>query len=234
MSNKEEIHELASGGLVELSEMTGQDVKDMTNRSLLRKGEAIPNILKRRVDTVDGENPPEKFFNDMLGGDSQVLLFLLRKISYGEEFIFSMSCDSCQHKDEYELDLNDFELKSYKDPAKRVVTFDLSNGDKIQFNLLTVAKERKYSKIVKEPDGLTKFVVREFRRVLFDEAKEKETLVNIKWDMLPVKLLAELAKKIDEYEGGIDSITEVECTACGKIHEIDIMGQRDFFFPSGI
>ena len=90
-----------SSGKVEVKYMTAKEEDILTSRSLLKQGVAIDRVLQSIV--ID----PRIDVSSLLVGDRNAIVVSCRVSGYGNEYTTSITCPSCEAKNDYTFDLNE-------------------------------------------------------------------------------------------------------------------------------
>ena len=107
---------LPSGIEIGLVEMTGAEEDLLTNRRLMKNGEAINQVLlnctKRLGDNVE---PKMKDILDLLSGDRLYALVRLRQVSLGDEVELELACPNtgCGERTGLTVNLGEIEVTPY-------------------------------------------------------------------------------------------------------------------------
>jgi len=232
--------ELMQTGVVKVRAMNLAIEKALANQRLAKSGQALDIMLRKCVQLPD----PEFEHLDLLIGDRYYLMFLIRGITFGNEYDFTLKCPSCGMEGMYKYDLNDLfntikkvdSDKDYEYPIKVRLPYlsDLLKTD-IYIGLryptgrdLDNIFQSKFGKRAKprrrfEPtaDGIQTDSNDDISNIL------KKCIVDVNGDTNPIKLaqfidklhakdLAVINEAITEDQPGIDTTIMVECMHCGE------------------
>jgi hypothetical protein len=239
------IHITCPSGLAgEVRGLTGREGKLLGDRALARSGGTIDKMLQSCwLTTTDpgvyelegGANPD---WGKVLVGDRFYALVQIRRASFGDEYAFSVQCQSpsCRERFEWELNLGDLPVRTLPDDAR--AAFKNGNrfeahlgrdGRKVSFRLLTGADEARAATLRRQGrDNLLVEAVA-LRVVEIDGVADKD-----KRRFLEDVELGDLAALLDAFEavdGGVETSIEVECPSCGGVQDVDLPFERGFFFP---
>lgn len=170
---------------------------------------------------------------DMLVGDRVFAMIQLRRLTYGDEYVFKTSCPRCDARFEWEENLGDLKVRYLEDPAYAEPEHTFSfvfpkTGRAIKWRLLRGKDEQKLAVARREnPDGLVTFSM-----LLRTAEIEGEKTVNRKFfDELPGSDAAAFRGEIEAKECGVETTIVVECPDCGHSFDLDLPIGPDFFLP---
>ena len=217
---------LPSGTEIDLVEMTGVEEDLLTNRRLMKNGEAVNQVLANCTKRLgETDEPKMKDILDLLSGDRLFALVRLRQVSLGDEVDLELACPNrdCGETTYVAVDLNDLEVTPYGD--EREFEFALpGSGKVVKFGYLDGHKEKRLAAL-KEPTLTAAMMIR---------------IVGIEGQAPSKKLLNEmtmgdrstLRKEMLRVDGGIDTQVDVTCDACGTRIRTRLEGEPAFLFPS--
>lgn len=218
--------ELPSGTEIELREMTGAEEELLTNQKLIRSGDAINQVLLNCIVRI-GENttPAIKDILDMLSGDRLFTLVRLRQISLGNDVELALHCSSpaCRETSHTTVNLNELEVTPYG--PEREFEFQLpGSGKLVRFGYLDGHKEKRLAAL-KEPTISSAMLIRVLS--IDGAAPNKKMLAD-----LPMRDRAALRAEMARVDGGIDTVIEIECDACGTPIRTRLESEPSFLFPA--
>jgi hypothetical protein len=105
---------LPSGQEVELAELTGREEEILTNRKLIKSGEAINRVLLNCTKRI-GENSSLtiKDILDLLSGDRLFILVKLRQVSLGDAVDLEFVCPACKETSFISVNLEELLVTNY-------------------------------------------------------------------------------------------------------------------------
>ena len=218
--------ELPSGAEIELREMTGAEEELLTNQRLIRSGDAINQVLKNCILRI-GEiaEPAMKDVLDLLSGDRLFVLVRLRQISLGDEVELALHCPSpaCRGTSHTTVNLEELEVTPYG--AEREFEFRLpGSGQLVRFGYLDGHKEKRLAAL-KESTISSAMLI---RILTIDGAAPSKKMLS---DMA-MKDRAALRAEMARVDGGIDTLVELECEACGAPLRTRLEAEAPFLFPA--
>jgi len=217
---------LPSGIEIDLVEMTGVEEDLLTNRRLMKNGEAINQVLLNCTKRL-GENPEPKMKDilDLLSGDRLFALVRLRGISLGAEVDLELACPNpgCGEATCATLDLNELEVTPYGEEREFEFTLP-GSGKMLKFGYLDGHKEKRLAAL-KEPTLTAAMMI---RLVEIDgQPPSKKTL-----NEMTMGDRSALRKEMLRVDGGIDTQVDVSCDACGARIRTRLEAEPGFLFPS--
>ncbi|HRT97566.1 MAG TPA: hypothetical protein P5532_24430 [Planctomycetota bacterium] len=217
---------LPSGIEIDLVEMTGVEEDLLTNRRLMKNGEAINQVLLNCTKRL-GENaePKMKDILDLLSGDRLFALVRLRQVSLGDEVELQLACPNtgCGERTALTVDLNALEVTPY--PEEREFVFTLpGSGRKVKFGYLDGHKEKRLAAL-KEPSLTAAMMI---RIVEIDGQPPSKKALN----EMTMGDRSALRKEMLRVDGGIDTQVDVPCEACGTRIRTRLEAEPGFLFPS--
>lgn len=215
-----------SGIEVELREMTGAEESLLTNRRLMKDGEAVNQVLKNCILRLgDKTEIAAKDVLDLVSGDRLYILVRLRQISFGEEMDLSLACPNkdCGETTDIQVCLEDLEVTAYG--TEREFTFELPRSKKIvAFVLLDGHMEKRLASL-KEPSIHAAMLMR--IKEIDGKAPNKNSL-----EELPAFDLTALRQEMQRVDGGIDTTVNAVCASCGARIVTRLEAEPAFLFPN--
>ena len=177
----------------------------------------------------------------ILVGDRAFLVFESRRITYGDEFFFTVPCRSCRTKIEWKLDLSELEASGLSEEALEGVgttsidraTFyrQLPQGlQRVGLRLLTGEHQRKVELAKQGGDQQMSEAALLCRLADIDGASspgERREFIRA-MSLLDLDYLREQWEDLDIF---VTDTIDIECTACGGEQEIMIPTDERFFSP---
>ena len=219
---------------VELSEGTGY-----VDRILMKKGkrihELLPEYLLALTKTINGEKPKLADIMDLLVPDFEFLLIEAYKLNYGDLLEFNNVCNECGKLTSQKVDVSSLPLlplpKACSGPPDPVLDLVLPRSKKrAKVGFLTVQSDMIFNETylssgqpdLNQGDFLSLRMLEGVDQISYEE------VVN-----LPLMDHRELRKKRRELQAGYDPLVAVQCDHCSAYDVVNILGLRDFLFPSG-
>ncbi|AYO30591.1 hypothetical protein D2962_08130 [Biomaibacter acetigenes] len=214
----------------ELREMTTAEEDMLLNRRQGREWEAINKVLQACLLT------PGVDVMNMLVGDRVFALLQLRRITYGDAFVFRVTCPRCNARFEWEENLGDLKIKYLEDPehAKPEHTFTFTlpkSGKVINWRMLRGKDEQKMATMRRDhPDALMTSIM--LLRVV--EIEGEKMVTRKAFAELPASDAAAFRGEVEAKECGIDTAITVECPECWNAFDMDLpMAGQGFLLPTG-
>ncbi len=215
---------LPSGQEVELTELTGREEEILTNRKLIKSGEAINRVLLNCTKRI-GENtsPAMGAILDLLSGDRLFILVKLRQISLGDTVDLELICPACKETSFISVNLEELPVTNYTE--EREFTFQLPSSKKeIRFGYLDGYKERRLAAL-KEPNLTSAMLA---RIISVDGNPPNKKVITD----LPMRDRSELRKEMLKTDAGIDTEIETICQSCGNKIKTRLEAESAFLFPN--
>lgn len=218
--------------------MKVKDEQIFADRKIAQSGKIITRLLSACwQETLDsgpysfGDKPN---FDDLLSSDRNHLVIQIRMASYGKEYTFATQCVRCLHKFGWGVNLDEFAVTPVSPEGLEFVKtgepipVELSNGDVIKCRLLNGHDEAFFANLsVKEQSKLLTY---HLARKIVDfngETHWRDILAQV--EDMEASVADDLWNKMDEIEGGIDTMFEVECPACANGQEVILPFEAGFF-----
>jgi len=213
----------------QMREMKVAEENMLLDRRQRRDAAAINNVLQACLLTEGIK------VMDMLVGDRVFAMIQLRRLTYGDEYAFKVSCPRCDARFEWEENLGELPVRYLEDPAYAEPDHAFSftfpkTGKTIKWRLLRGKDEQKLAIARREnPDGLVTFSM-----LLRTVEIEGEKAVTRKFfDELPGSDAAAFRGEVKDKECGVETTIVVECPDCGNSFDLDLPIGPDFFLPRG-
>ncbi|WP_422444383.1 hypothetical protein [Thermoanaerobacterium sp. DL9XJH110] len=215
----------------ELREMTTAEEDMLLNRRQGREWEAINKVLQACLLT------PGMDVMDMLVGDRVFALLQLRRITYGDGFVFRVTCPRCNARFEWEENLGDLKIKYLENPehAKPEHTFTFTlpkSGKVIKWRMLRGKDEQKMAAMRRDhPDALMTSIM--LLRVV--EIEGEKIVTRKAFAELPASDAAAFRGEVEVRECGVDTTITLECPECWNVFDMDLpMAGQGFLLPTGM
>lgn len=243
-------HPLFEKSTLEISGISTPEEDILSSKTLIKKGivydKLISSILKDKSIRIE----------TLLVGDKLSILVEARKISYGKDFIPTITCSQCGHQFEEIFDLDQIVYKNFD---------SLSQEDREKFNIsispnglwstiiprlnyvvkgrfLTVADERlimslreakqkhkmaKSQEIDTTASALMKMIIEEVN------GERDKTILSKFVDKMPGQISKHLRQVYKMVAPDVTLLKSVTCESCSAIFEIDLpLADREFLWPS--
>jgi len=217
---------LPSGIEIGLVEMTGAEEDLLTNRRLMKNGEAINQVLLNCTKRLgDNAEPKMKDVLDLLSGDRLYALVRLRQISLGDEIELELACPNtgCGERTGITVNLGDIEVTPYGEEREFEFTLP-GSAKKVKFGYLDGHKEKRLAAL-KEPNLTAAMMI---RIVEIDGQPPSKKALN----EMSMGDRSALRKEMLRVDGGIDTQVDVSCDACGTRIRTRLEAEPAFLFPS--
>lgn len=220
-----------------LSEITGVEEDMLTSRSIpmiQRINMVLANCVKSLSSgtgkVISGQAEIFKIVRHLPIADRTFITFALRRISLGDDFAFSVDCESCSNKLKKVVNLKDLEVEQAPEPEKRVYDLKLPSGKTARWKVGDGIGEEKMSKLIlsrQDKDMMTRSI--ETRMVELDGKPCSYGQIRA----LTLRDRNALRQDFDAKEGGIDASVGVACEHCGTLFDAIVgIGTEGFFFPA--
>lgn len=225
-------HPLHGKASVEIKMMTAKEEDILTNRSLIKKGVALNKMIQSLL--VD------KSINakDLFIGDKNAIIINARISAYGPEYKTAVTCPSCNEKQAYHFDLEEFENDYEQGSAlpEGVVQNERGNfvlqlprtGLNVEVRLLNghdeIAPTKGKIENLTLLTSLKKFVVS------VNNVTDKNQ-VNRFLEVMPAKDSRFLRETYAELVPNVDMTQHFECNSCGHTQDLEVPLSAEFFWP---
>jgi hypothetical protein len=225
-------------------------VSALSKRQNRRKGDPLGQLLRdvwqktleAGIYAADGDTVKVgegiQQWDKMLLGDRAYLVFETRRLTYGEEFHFSINCRRCRTRIDWKLNLDELEVTGLSTEAVEAVEADGFNavlhrelprsGAKVGMKLLTGIDQRNVEAAQSQGDGEADIAGLLSRLNYIESATspgERRKFVT-GLHMLDLEYLREEWEKADIY---VQDSLEIECSVCGTVSDIVIPTDEHFF-----
>jgi len=221
---------------VEVLEIDGE-IEDLLLSRSTDAAKKINGMLAGCLKRV-GKNTKKSDFLDIVKqltvGDRTFLLFTIRKVTFGDEYVVNEICPKCSKDLTFTINLSDLEIKKPQDPKARIFDGELKDGTKIKFQVPTGVKEEiAFKNSSNSESDMTTFLFMRLHSI--DDSK-------VTWDMLKklnIKkrtalrsflLNDENFKKTDGF--GVETTMEYTCEFCEHEFKKELNTDFNFFFPA--
>lgn len=198
--------------------------------------EYYDHVLARAVEqigAIDLKSLPmserQTMVQNLLVGERSMLLLAIIRITYGDEKLLNVTCNTCQTEQEVALILSeDLKAKEMKDPRKMVYTYTTSKGDSIEYRLATGADQLEATrrKGASQPEQnsivLSRCITKVNGQLILDPLKYARSLT--------MKERRELLTALVENQPMVDLTVVTNCVSCGEELRLPL-GWGDLFQP---
>lgn len=216
---------------VQVREITGHE-EDMLGSNSVPNHKKIGLLITgclQRVGTITDQKTLNAVADNLTVCDRVFLMFAIRRASLGDAYPFRSECPKCKYRGIFTLDLSDLEVKTMKEPMKRIFDCRLPSGKEARFRPLIGKDEERLSKASSSNEALSLAIL---MRLLVLEG-EPPTLKAVK--DLGMKDRNFLRGEFDKVEGGIETTLDMGCPTCEHEFEEELdVSQAGFFFPSSV
>jgi hypothetical protein len=233
-----------SGLSGEIRGLKGKEGKLLADRAAARAGSTFEKILSGCwLSTTDPGiyELPESGVLDwskVLVGDRFYALLRMRGLTFGDDYAFSVQCQSagCRERFEWTLNLSELPVQPLSDEAKaafkdgnRFETTLPRDGRKVWFRLMTGAEEVRAAGVLKAGREGMLLTALALRIVEIDGVADTEKRKFL--DEMEMADAAALLDQFDAADGGVETSIEVECPSCLGVQEVQLPFERGFFLP---
>lgn len=219
--------ELANGEIT-IRPMSLADEEILGNKTYSKNGTIFSKLLDSCI--VNDVNVKK-----LIPYDVFYLLYYLRKITYGEDYKFEITCPECGKKYEKTIDISEVEWEEIEDKAVRGVKTVKLPVSKFTLTIEapTLGNEEEVVKISKKfedsSDTILNYVVR--TRELLDDNGEPVNPDDYAdfFEALPGKDRAEITKAFEKIEDLTVPVVKMSCPKCSAEDEASIPFTKDFF-----
>jgi hypothetical protein len=217
---------------VVVREMTGGE-EDMLASKQVPPAKKFGELIARcvtRIGTVTDKGEIAKMAKQLTLGDRVFLLFVIRRVTLGDEYPFREVCPNgeCKQAQVYTVDLSELTVKKMPEPTKRIYDVTLPSGRKARFRVSTGEDEEKIQKNEKSPDAMSLGILMRLE-MLDGKPPTLQELKDMGW-----KDRVALRDEWNKVEGGVDTEVELGCPVCGHEFKRELEVSGGFFFPSAI
>jgi len=182
-------------------------------------------------------------------------LLKIRAATYGDEYVFTLSCQNvdCKAKIDWELNLSDLPVKQLPQTSRVVLaagdnefSTTLGDGKACKFRLQTGAGEVGAARLLRQASGrlgtgrgaaliqvlASRIVEVEGigKKKNVRDANEPDPLIEYLGDLEMVDLI-DLTETLDEADGGVETTINVECQECLLEQRVELPLGVEFFLP---
>lgn len=219
--------------------VVGQEGTGYVDRILMRKGkrihELLPDYLLALTKTINGEKPSRADIIKLLVPDFEFLLIEAYKLNYGDILEFNNVCAECGKLTSHSFDISTLPMlplpKACSGPPDPTLDLVLPRSKKrARVGFLTVQNDMIFNEAFLSTGqaDLNQGDFLALRMLEGEDPVSYEAVVS-----LPLMDHKALRKKRRELQAGYDTLVTVQCEHCSAYDVVNILGLRDFLFPSG-
>lgn len=239
-------HIVCPSGLAgEIRGLKGKEGKLLSDRTSARAGATFEKILAGCwVATTDPGiyDLPEGGAVDwskVLVADRFYTLLQIRARTFGDEYAFSVQCQSqaCRERFEWTLNLQELPVVPLSDTAKaafkagnRFETRLPHDGRRVWFRLMTGADEVRAASVFKAGQGGMLLTALALRILEIEDVPDHDKRKFL--DDMEMADAAALLDQFDQADGGVETSIEVECPSCLGVQDVELPFERGFFLPT--
>ena len=239
-------HIVCPSGLAgEIRGLKGKEGKLLSDRTSARAGATFEKIFAGCwIATTDpgiydlpADGPLD--WSKVLVADRFYTLLQIRARTFGDEYAFSVQCQSqaCRERFEWTLNLQELPVVPLSEAAKaafkagnRFETTLPHDGRKVWFRLMTGADEVRAASVLKAGRDGTLLTALALRIVEIEDVPDHDKRKFL--DDMELADAAALLDRFDEADGGVETSIEVECQACLGVQYVELPFERGFFLPT--
>ena len=217
-----------ANGEITIRPMSLADEEILGNKTYSKNGTIFSKLLDSCI--VNDVNVKK-----LIPYDVFYLLYYLRKITYGEDYKFEITCPECGKKYEKTIDISEVEWEEIEDKTVRGIKTVKLPVSKFTLTIEapTLGNEEEVVKISKKfedsSDTILNYVVR--TRELLDNNGEPVNPDDYAdfFEALPGKDRAEITKAFEKIEDLTVPVVKMTCPKCSAEDEASIPFTKDFF-----
>lgn len=230
---------LAGAETIELKPMTAREEDILMNRTLVRKGTVVSELIKsclidKNIDV-----------NSMISGDRNALMIAVRITGYGADYSPKVTCPACESQQDFSVNLEslpvkELDLEKLKQVgqgqnafefvlpfSKKTVIFKFLTGKEEERILQDIEAKRKKG-IVQENLVTTKLM----NSIIAIEGNAERSFINQFCQHMPARDSLALRKVLDASEPGVDMSSDFTCNSCGHTEVLTVPLGPSFFWPN--
>jgi RNase P subunit RPR2 len=174
----------------------------------------------------------KQYFDELTIYDRDFLLLWIWANNYSTQKNVEVTCPHCDHKNRYDIDLTELDIKDLEKGYKQPHKFQTSRGEKINLHLLTVKDEEIARKFCNANQGNDETFVMLCLSISFDTVISlKEKIKRIE-NTFTGKDMARVRGFHKDYRYGIPEDISRECNGCGEVSRFEIPFSISFFLPT--
>lgn len=215
-------------GMIRLKPMSLADEEIISNQSYIKNG----SVFRRLLDSCITSNIQAK---ELVPYDTYYLLYALRRITYGEDYKFEITCPNCGKKYEYSLNVSDMSFEELKpeDNVQPIITLKLPVSKfTITIKTVTLGTEEEANRLSKTSNAgetVLSYVARTEQLLdNNDDPISPDDYIDF-FEALPGRDRAEISKAFEKIDNLKIPTVTVTCPKCGEEDEMQVPFNREFF-----
>ena len=165
-------------------------------------------------------------YNSMTLEDKNYILFKLREISYGDEYMIQAECTECQHANKLTVNISEVPVNYAPDGYEEPITVVLPDtGQEVTYVTPRCKDETYFDSAEKLIDNLWRFALS------VGKYSEKKVIKGF-FEATTVKDLAYFREALTKNNYGMNKSMSYECANCGEVTESMIPFTESFFSVS--
>jgi hypothetical protein len=224
---------------VELKPMTAREEDILMNRTLVRKGTVVTELIKscmidKNIDV-----------NSMISGDRNALMIAVRITGYGASYAPKVTCPECELQQDFSVDLENLPVKELDlsklkqvGPGQNAFEFTLPFSKKtVVYKFLTGREEERILQDIeaKRKKGIVQenlVTTKLMNSIIAIEGNTERGFINQFCQHMPARDSLALRKVLDESEPGVDMSSDFVCNSCGHTEVLTVPLGPSFFWPN--
>lgn len=224
---------------VDIKAMTAREEDILMNRTLVRKGTVVTELIKSCV--IDKNID----VNSMISGDRNALMVAVRITGYGSDYSPKVTCPSCDTQQDFSVNLESLPIKELDlskvkqiGPGQNAFEFTLPLSKKtVVFKFLTGREEEKMLQDIeaKRKKGIVQenlVTTKLMNSIVAIEGNTERGFINQFCQHMPARDSLALRNVLDECEPGIDMSSDFVCNGCGHTEVLTVPLGPTFFWPN--
>lgn len=216
--------------------MRGMTTKEEKIMYASQGGDVFKKILKSCI-----IEPRNIDINRLTASDESFLILQLRMITYGDKYKVSVVCPHCGTRDEYEINLSDFDVNYLEDTFEEPIDVELPrSGDIVSIRLLRNEDDefitkyaRKFSRQFNLDYREVEYVCRLARYIVKINDEEVDFIKARDYvEKMPSLDTAKIRTVLRKIDFGLDTMATVTCRTCGDEFDFDMPMTSEFFRPT--
>lgn len=219
-----------NNGEITIRPMSLADEEILSNQNYINNGNVFTKLLENCI--VNNINVKK-----LVPYDVFYLLYTLRKITYGEDYKFEVTCPFCGRKYEKQIDISDVEWEELTEDSGvefvKTIKLPISKFT-ITIEASTLGNDEDSKKLAKKFDAgdvILNYIVR--TREILDDKNEPINPNDYAdfFEALPGRDRAEITKAFEKLDNMAIPTISLECPneSCGKEDEVSIPLNKEFF-----
>jgi len=214
---------------VQIHEMTGAE-EDLLAAKKIKASKKMNSLVAACIDLIGDITDKGKIASiipQLLLGDRVFLLFAIRRVSFGDDYMINEQCPECDVKSLFTVNLGELQTKEMPDPSQRLYEVELSKGV-FKFHPPSGIDEAAMTEMSNGLDDLSMSIL--MRAVSYNGLPVNLQIIK----SLSVRDRNRLRTIFDEVEGGVDTAINFTCASCEHTFKKDVGMDTGFFFPSAV